>query len=272
MQKIITLTLILFLTSITWAQKVQVLSGVTYPPKKVENKILIPAPSNLRIDDEMLPSSAILYVFQVCVIGKQEIWVSPEQSQPIGRDSKTAVNSNKIKSYKNITNCRDYIAANTPQDKRNMVYTALRELYVPNRVSYSVQPKSVYGQRSAAFFVGDKKPESYTLPYNEMVEGNILKKILTDPLKIEQFYSFNLPAARFLGLKMQERGDKHRPIRITFYEEMLPGGQARHFIVFVFNEGEKYAYTSNEPVSPSDTVYDITPDLAVQYIYNQKVF
>jgi len=55
-------------------------------------------------------------------------------------------------------------------------------------------------------------------------------------------------------------------LRISYYEEMLGDGQARSFIVFVFTEGEKYTYQPAEHISASDTVYDIIPDYAVQYL------
>ena len=79
MRKILIFSLILFLSSVIWAQKVQVLSGVT-PPKKQETAIY-KTPTPLNIDDEMLPTSIDYYLFEVCRIGQEEVTVTPTPQQ-----------------------------------------------------------------------------------------------------------------------------------------------------------------------------------------------
>ena len=265
MRKIIILSLILFLTPITFAQKVQVLSGVT-PPKKHEIAIY-PTPQKLEIDDEMLPTSTDYYLFEVCVIGQEEISVQVQQEKPALRGEKAMPPQYKIKNYRPVRRCKDYVGTNTPLDKRNMTQAAARELYVPNGRTVTINLKAFLGNPHAMFVVIDKAAMPYTMPYDEMPKGSVLKKILTDQGKIEKFYSFNLPASIYLNSIMQKRFYyKERPIRISFYEETLGNGQARTFIVFVFNEAEKYTYQPAQNENTSDKVYDITPDLAVQYL------
>lgn len=265
MQKILLFSLILFFTSVTWAQKVQVLSGVT-PPKKQEIAIY-PTPSKLEIDDEMLPTSADYYLFELCAIGQEEIVTPAQQQLPAQRDSKAIPQqSHKIKSYRPVRRCKDYVGANTPLDKRNMMNAALHEIYVPNRRTIEIRIKAYLGNPHAVFIVNDKALMPYTMPYDEMPKGSVLKKILTDQAKIAKFYSYNLPASIYLGSIIQKRFERFLPIRISFYEEMIGNGQARTFIVFVFNEAEKYTYQPAANENASDKVYDITPDFAVQYL------
>ncbi len=263
MRKILLFSLILFLSSVTWAQKVQVLSGVT-PPKKQEIAIY-KTPTPLNIDDEMLPASTDYYIFQICAIGKEEIKM---QVQQVERNTKAIpLQSHKIKNYRPIRRCKDYIGTNTPLDKRNMTNAALSEIYVPNRQTIEINMKGYLGNPHAMFVVNDKALMPYTLPYDEMPPGSVLKKILTDQGKIAKFYSFNLPASIYLHSRMEKRFNyKELPKRISFYEDMLGNGQARTFIVFVFNEAEKYTYQPAANENASDKVYDITPDYAVQYL------
>ncbi len=265
MHKIIILSLILFFSSVTFAQKVQVLSGVT-PPKKQEIAIY-PTPQKLEIDDEMLPTSTDYYLFEVCVIGQEEILVQAQQEKPALRGEKAGPNQYKIKNYRPVRRCKDYVGTNTPLDKRNMIQTATQELHVPNGRTVTMNLKASLGNPHAMFVVIDKAAMPYTVPYDEMPKGSVLKKILKDPGKIEKFYSYNLPASIYLNSVMQKRFYyKERPIRISFYEYMLGNGQSRTFIVFVFNEAEKYTYQPALNENSSDKVYDITPDFAVQYL------
>ena len=266
MRKILILSLILFLTSVAGAQKVQVLSGVT-PPKKQEIAIY-KAYDPLNIDDEMLPTSTDLYIFQICAIGKEETIIPAQPQLPAQRDSKAITPQHyKIKDYRPIRRCKDYIGANTPLDKRNMTNAALREIYVPNRHSIEINMKADLGNPHAVFTVWDKALMPYTIAYDEMPKGSVLKKILTDQAKIAKFYSFSLPASIYLGSIVQKRFyPRELPKRISFYEEMIENGQARTFIVFVFNEAEKYTYQPAANEIASDKVYDIVPDFAVQYL------
>ncbi len=264
MRKTLILSLILFLSSFTWGQKVQVLSGVT-PPKKKEIA-LYPTPSKLEIDDEMLPTSADYYLFEVCVIGQEEIKVPVQQQLPAQRNTKAIPQQYKIKNYRPIRRCKYYEGTNTPLDKRRMMTAAAQEIHVPNGRTIEINIKAYLGNPHASFVVIDKAAMPYTLPYEEMSKGSVLKKILAGEDKIAKFYSFNLPASIYLNSIVQKRLYRNLPIRISFYEETLGNGQARTFIVFVFNEAEKYTYkpVANEIVS--DKVYDITPDFAVQYL------
>lgn len=271
MKKTIIFSLILFLSSVTWAQKVQVLSGVT-PPKKQEIAIY-PTPEKLYVDDEMLPTSADLYLFQLCAIGREEVIIQhqQQQQQPAQRGGgaeriPNISHSHKMKTYRPIRRCKDYVAANTPLDRRQMMNAALSELYVPNRQTIEVNMKAYLGNPHAVFTVNDKALMPYTLPYDEMPKGSVLKKILVDQAKIAKFYSFNLPACIYLNSIVQKRFYRYLPARISFYEEMLGNGQARTFIVFVFNEAEKYTYQPVQNEYASDKVYDIVPDFAVQYL------
>ena len=265
MRKIIISSLILFLATTAWAQKVQVLSGVT-PPKRPEIAIY-PTPSKLEIDDEMLPVSNAYYLFEICAIGKEELIISAQQ-QPAQRDSKAAVNNKyKMSRYQTVKRCKDYVGTKDPIDKRNMLNAALQEIYVPNRQTMDIHIKAFLGNPHAMFIVRDKAMMPYTVSYNEMPKGSVLKKILTDPEKIAKFYSFNLPASIYLNSIVQKRlYPRDLPIRISFYEEMIDNGQARTFIVFVFNEAEKYTYQPAANEYASDRVYDIVPDFAVQYL------
>ena len=264
MRKIVTLCLILFLVPFIWAQKVQVLSGVT-PPKKKEIAIY-PTPSKMEIDDEMLPISNSLYLFEVCAIGKEEIKISSQQQQPAQRGVKATNTPNKISRFTPVRRCKDYVGANTQLDKRNIINAAAREIYVPNRQTIDIHIKAYLGNPHATFIVRDKAMMPYTLPYDEMPRGSVLKKILVGEDKIAKFYSFNLPASIYLNSIVQKRFYRELPIRISFYEEMIENGQARNFIVFVFNEAEKYTYQPAANEYASDKVYDIVPDFAVQYL------
>lgn len=266
MRKIIILSLILFLASVSWAQKVQVLSGVT-PPKKQEIAIY-PTPSKMDIDDEMLPISTDSYLFEVCKIGTEEILVQAQQELPAQRDSKAAASKQyKIKNYRPVRRCKDYVATNTPFDKRRIMQAAAQEIHVPNSRTMEINIKAYLGNPNAVFTVNDKALMPYTVAYNEMPQGSVLKKILTSQDKIARFYSFNLPASIYLGSIVQKRFyPRELPIRISFYEQMLGNGQARTFIVFVFNEAEKYTYQPAANEYASDKVYDIVPDFAVQYL------
>lgn len=261
MRKILIFSLILFLSPAVFAE-VQVLQGVT-PPKKQEIAIY-PTPSKLEIDDEMLPTSTDYYLFEICAIGKEEIRVQAQQQ--VERSAKAIPQHYKIKDYRPVRRCKDYVGANTPLDKRNMTNAALREIYVPNRQTIEINMKAYLGNPHAVFTVRDKALMPYTLPYDEMPKGSVLKKILVDQAKIAKFYSFNLPASIYLDSIVQKRFYRYLPIRISFYEEMLGNGQARTFIVFVFNEAEKYTYQPAANENASDKVYDITPDFAVQYL------
>ena len=275
------LSVVLFLNSAIMAQ-VQVLQGVT-PPRKQEIAIY-PTPSKLEIDDEMLPVSVDYYIFQHCAIGKEAISVQSQAQaqQPAQKGApKASAVSHKIKTYRPVRKCKDYVGTSSPVDRRNMMNAALRELHVPNRQTIEVNMKGYLGNPHAMFVVIDKAAMPYTVPYNEMPRGSVLKKILVSEEKIAKFYSFNLPASIYLNSIMQRVPD-HRwpvstyvgapvkklnlPIRISFYEEPLGNGQARTFIVFVFNEAEKYTYQPAANEIASDTVYDIVPDFAVQYI------
>jgi len=285
MRKFIIFSLILFLGSAAWAQKVQVLSGVT-PPKRQELAIY-PTPDPINIDDEMLPTTTDYYIFEHCAIGKEAIAIQAQQQQPAQRGPATkavkATNPQyyKIKEYRTVRRCKDYIGTNNPLDRRNMMNAALRELHVPNRQTIEINMKGYLGNPHAMFVINDKAAMPYTIPYDEMPKGSVLKKILTDPTKIAKFYSFNLPASIYLNSVMQRLPDprvpvstylgaqvkkSNLPIRISFYEETLGNGQARTFIVFAFNEAEKYTYQPAANENASDKVYDITPDFAVQYL------
>lgn len=284
MKKIIIFSLVLFLNSAIFAE-VHVLQGVT-PPKKQELAIY-PTPDPINIDDEMLPTTTDYYIFEHCAIGKEAIAIQAQQQQPAQRGpaAKAVKATNpqyyKIKDYRTVRRCKDYIGTNTPLDRRNMMNAALRELYVPNRQTIQINMKGYVGNPHAAFVVIDKAAMPYTVSYNEMPKGSVLKKILTDPAKIAKFHSFNLPASVYLNSVMQNLPDRrwpvstylgaqvkksNLPIRISFYEEMLGNGQARTFIVFVFNEAEKYTYQPAANEYASDKVYDIVPDFAVQYL------
>ena len=238
------------------------------PQVKQQREVIYPTPQNLAIDDEMLPATSILYIFEICAIGKQAILVQSQQAQqaPAQRGNKGAIQQYKIKNYTPVRKCKDYIGADTPQDKRNMLNTAMREIQVPNRESVSMSIKATLGNPNATFTVKDKALMPYTIPYNDMPKGSVLKKILVNREKIKKFYNFNLPASVYLGSVIQKRFDNHLPIRISFYEEMIGNNQARNFIVFVFNEAEKYTYTPAANNTASDKVYDIEPDFAVQYL------
>lgn len=234
------------------------------PPKPKNPKPLIyPTPTNIAIDDEMLPTTSTLYVFEICAYGRQANMVLAQQ-----QSARSANKEMKIKNYSPVRRCKDYIGADTPQDKRNMLNAAYndRDLQVPNRQSMSIDLKASLGNPKGSFTVQDKALMPYTVPYSEMPQGSVLKKILTDQKKIRRFYNFSLPAAVYLGSVIQKRPDNILPIRISFYEEMLGDGQARNFIVFVFTEAEKYTYQPAEHTHASDTVYDIIPDFAVQYL------
>ena len=279
MRKILIFSLILSLSSVTWAQKVQVLTGVT-PPKKREIAIY-PIPSKLDIDDEMLPTSVDYYRFQICIIGQREVVVQPQQQRPPQRGAAKDVpqQSHKMVKYVPDRQCRYYDGTNTDLDKHRMMAAAAREIHVQNGRTMEINILGYLGNPYAMFVIAGKALMPYTVPYNEMPKGSILKKILTDQGKIAKFYSFSLPAANALNRIMQERpytrvpvstylGAQKKlnlPIRISFYEEMLGNGQARTFIVFVFNEAEKYTYPSPNETA-SDKVYGITPDYAVQYL------
>ncbi len=270
MRKIIIFSLLVFLADFALAQKVLVMSGVTPPPKKAE-KLNIPTPSDLTIDDEMLPKAPAIYLFHICFFGKRSVLVQNEleQKQPI--DSKAANTSYKIKRYETVSDCKAYHGPDTPEFRNYMYYDFSRKTHIQNAESHTIN-KSFLGKKAIPFFIEDKALMPYSIPYDEMPAGSILKKILVDSAKIKKFYSFNVLPANRLGELIQERFDNTLPIRISFYDEILPGGLARSYIVFVFNDGRKYAYTPNEAINPSDTVYDIIPDFAVQYIknYNYK--
>ena len=170
-------------------------------------------------------------------------------------------------SYRSVRACRYYEKPNTPLSKREMMNSIVYDTHVPNGRTIEINIKGYLGNPHAMFVVNDKALMPYTLPYNEMPKGSVLKKILTDQGKIAKFYSFNLPASIYLHSRMEKRFNyKELPIRISFYEEMLGNGQARTFIVFVFNEAEKYTYQPAANENASDKVYDITPDFAVQYL------
>ena len=262
MRKNLLLIFILFATAMLNAE-VGVLSGVEQPKKPKQN--IYPAPSILEIDDEMLPTTSNLYVFEICITGKQANMVQAQQ-KPNQRDSKNSPKQYIIKNYTPIRKCKDYVGADTPQDKRNMMNAALREIQVPNRENVFITMKASLGNPHGVFTVQDKALMPYTTPYSEMPQGSVLKKILVNQDKIKKFYNFSLPAAIYLGSVMQKRPDNFLPIRISFYEEMLGNNQARNFIVFVFNESEKYTYTPAVNNIASETVYDIAPDFAVQYL------
>ncbi|MBO4708049.1 MAG: hypothetical protein J5594_05810 [Elusimicrobiaceae bacterium] len=270
MRKIL-LPLILFLGPAVFAE-VQVLQGVT-PPKKHEIPIYA-IPAKLEIDDEMLPTSVDYYIFEHCAIGKEAIAIQAEQhQQPAQRGAaakapRPITNQHyKIRDYRTVRRCKDYVGTNTPLDRRNMMNAALRELYVPNRQTIEINMKGYLGNPHSMFIVSDKAAMPYTVPYDEMPKGSVLKKILVNPEKIAKFYSFNLPACIYLNSIIQKRIFYGKlPIRISFYEEMIGNGQARTFLVFVFNEAEKYTYQPAENETASDKVYDITPDFAVQYL------
>ena len=242
---------------------VSVLTVNEAPKQKTKKTIIYPTPENIAIDDEMLPTSSTLYVFEICAHGKQANMV-PAQQQAARGNSK--VKEMRIKNYTPVQRCKDYVGADTPQDKRNMLNTAMREIQVPNRETMSMHLKATLGNPQGIFTVQDKALMPYTVPYKEMPQGSILKKILTDPKKIRRFYNFSLPAAVYLGSVIQKRPDNVLPMRISYYEQMLEKGQTRSFIVFVFTEGEKYTYQPAPQEPASDTVYDIVPDFAVQYL------
>ncbi len=287
MRNILIFSLILFLNTAVFAE-VQVMQGVT--PTKKRTIAIYAIPPNLEIDDEMLPTSTDYYILEHCAIGKEAIMIQAQQEQPAQRGPATkatravsTINPQhyKIKDYRTVRKCKDYIGTNTPIDRRNMMNAALWELQVPNRRTIEVNMKGYLDNPHAMFIVADKAAMPYTVPYDEMKKGSVLKKILTDPTKIAKFHSFNLPASIYLNSKMQNLPDRrwpvstylgakvkrsNLPIRISFYEEILGNGQARTFIVFVFNEAEKYPYQPAVNESASDKVYDITPDFAVQYL------
>ena len=262
MRKIIIFFLVLFINQLAWAD-VSVLKGVTTPKKK--EIAIYPTPSKMEIDDEMLPTSNSLYLFEVCAIGKEELIISAQQ-QPAQRGAKAANTPYKTSRYQPVRKCKNYVGANTPLDKRNMINAAAREIYVPNRHTIDINIKAYLGNPHATFIVKDKAMMPYTIAYNEMPKGSVLKKILVAEEKIAKFYSFNLPASIYLNSIVQKRFYRELPIRISFYEEMIENGQARTFIVFVFNEAEKYTYQPAANEIASDKVYDITPDFAVQYL------
>lgn len=273
MRKILIFFLVLSLTPITWAQKVQVLSGVT-PPKKQEMAIY-QAYDPLNIDDEMLPTSTDYYRFEVCKIGQEAIAVQVQQELPAQRGpAAKAVKAitpqhYKIKEYRPVRKCKYYNKPNTPLSRSEMTWDITHDPYmqVPNGKTIQINMVGYLGNPYASFVVIDKAMMPYTIPYNEMPKGSVLKKILTDQGKILQFYNFNLPASIYLNSMMQKRFNyKEKPIRISFYEEMLGNGQARTFIVFVFSEAEKYTYQPAANEIASDKVYDIVPDFAVQYL------
>ena len=262
MRKTILFFLILFTCHLAWAD-VSVLQGVTTPKKK--EIAIYPTPSKLEIDDEMLPTSDSLYLFELCAIGKEELIISSQQ-QPAQRGAKVANNQYKTSRYQPVRKCKNYVGANTPLDKRNMINAAAREIRVPNRHTIDINMKAYLGNPHATFIVKDKAMMPYTVAYNEMPQGSVLKKILVGEDKIAKFYSFNLPASIYLNSIVQNRFHRELPIRISFYEEMIENGQARNFIVFVFNEAEKYTYQPAANEYASDKVYDIVPDFAVQYM------
>lgn len=254
--------LALFLSSVLRAE-VSVLSGVEEPKKP--KQVIYPTPSVLEIDDEMLPTSSTLYVFEVCMLGKQANLVAAQQ-KPDQRGTKNQVKQYTIRNYTPVRRCKDYVGADTPQDKRNMLNAAMRDIQVPNRESVSITMKATLGNPHGVFTVQDKALMPYTISYSNMPQGSVLKKILVEPEKIKRFYNFSLPVSVYLGSIMQKRPDNYLPIRISFYEEMLGNGQARNFIVLVFSESEKYTYTPAANNTASDKVYDIIPDFAVQYL------
>ena len=240
-------------------------------PKRNDEKrpLIYPTPANIAIDDEMLPTTSTLYIFEICALGKQANMVPAQQQSARGNSKAVSpVKEMRIKNFTPVRRCKDYVGADTPQDKRNMLNTAYNdyELQVPNRNGMSIHIKSSLGNPKGVFTVQDKALMPYTVPYNEMPQGSVLKKILTDQKKIRRFYNFSLPAAVYLGSVIQKRWENVLPQRITYYEEMLGNGQTRSFIVFVFTEAEKYTYQPVEQTPASDTVYDITPDYAVQYL------
>ena len=264
MRKIL-LIILAFIVAPVIKGEVSVLEGVE--KQKQEKQIILPVPSVLNIDDEMLPATSTLYIFEICALGKQAILVpQAAQQKPPQRDSKNQAPKYTIRNYVPVKQCRDYIGADTPQDKRNMLNTALREIQVPNRESMVINMKATLGNPHSVFTVQDKALMPYTVSYKDMPQGSVLKKILVNQDKIKKFYNFSLPAAIYLGSVMQKRPDNFLPIRISFYEEILANNQARNFIVFVFNEGEKYTYTPAANNIPSESVYDILPDFAVQYL------
>lgn len=262
MRKITAIILALFLCPVLQGS-VWVLTSNEPPKPKDQKPLIYPTPSNISIDDEMLPATSELYIFEVCAYGRQPLLV-PAHQQPAQRG--TPVSEYKIRNYKPVHICKDYVGANTPQDKQNMVNAAMRDLQVPNRQSVSINLKASLGNPQGTFTVQDKALMPYTVPYNKMPQGSILKKILTDQKKIRRFYNFSLPAAVYLGSIIQKRPVNVLPIRISYYEEILANGQTRSFIVFVFTEGEKYTYQPVDQIPASDTIYDIKPDFAVQYL------
>lgn len=264
MQKIIVFSLLLFLANFSAAQKVLVMSGVTPPPKKAE-KLNIPPPSDLTIDDEMLPKALDIYLFNICFFGKRPVLIKDEVRNNLPIDTKTANTSYKMKRYEPVRDCKTYHGPDTTEFRNYMYYDFSHKTHIQNAESHTIN-KSFLGKKATSFFVEDKALMPYTIAYDEMPVGSILKKILVDPAKIKKFYNFNVLPANRLSELLQERFDNTLPIRISFYEEILPRGLAGNYVVFVFNDGRKYAYTTNEAIKPSDTVYDIIPDFAVQYI------
>ena len=262
MRKITAFFLALFLNPMLWGN-VSVLTTNDPPKPKTQKPIIYPTPANIAIDDEMLPATATLYIFEVCAHGKQANMVSTQQQSARNNNK---IKEMKIRNYTPVQRCKDYIGADTPQDKHNMLNTAMRELQVPNRESMSINLKTSLGNPQGVFTVKDKALMPYTVPYNKMPQGSILKKILTDSKKIRRFYNFSLPAAEYLGSVIQKRPKNSLPIRISYYEEMLDNGQTRSFIVFIFTETEKYTYQPASQTPASDAVYDIIPDFAVQYL------
>ena len=265
MYRVLAVILSLFLSPMLWAE-VSVLTSNT-PPKQ-QKQAIYPTPQNLAIDDEVLPTSTNLYVFELCAIGKQAILVQAQQTQqkPAQRGNKSVKPQYKIRNYTPVRRCKDYIGADTPQDKRNMLNAAMHEIQVPNRESITINIKASLGNPGATFIVKDKALMPYTIPYTDMPKGSVLKKILVSGDKIKKFYSFNLPASIYLNSIIHRRFENNLPIRISFYEEMIGNNLARNFIVFVFNEAEKYTYTPAADNIASDKVYDIEPDFAVQYL------
>ncbi len=264
MRKVL-LSIFLLLNTVLLQAEVSVLGGVEQPQKPKQT--IIPAPSILEIDDEMLPTSSALYVFEVCLIGKQANLIQAQaQQKPDQRASKNNVKQYTIKNYTPVRRCKDYVGADTLQDKRNMVNAALREISVPNQQSVYINMKASLGNPHGVFTVQDKALMPYTVSYKDMPAGSVLKKILVNPEKIRKFYNYNLPASIYLGSIIQKKFDNFLPFRISFYEEMLGDGQARNFIVFVFAENEKYTYTPAQNNAASETIYDIPPDFAVQYL------
>ena len=212
------------------------------PAPAVKKVTGTPLPQSVRIDEDMLTSSADWQRFRVCVDGYGE-----------------AAPASKTKTPKE-TKCDYFISGSEDEATSQAVKKAALTKVSATRVTatHDVHPCAL----AAAYDIKRMK----TAPAGKFVQsdGAVYKLILVDKKKIKNLAAYDTHLAN----KIAEAADTHNikglPSRVTVFEDYTTVAAAPACVVLAFPGGGKFTAEITD-TEQSGLFYDIKPDFAVRY-------